>query len=289
MKSLLLSTLVLLAAVNPLSAGRDAGPEVASQQTLRVDFGGQTYRLELTGSLAHPGDPFEARLFRLDQRTPDAVWSVTPRGSLTDVTIRIGADQLTATLLRDVVGHRVCGPYAPPVPEWVELNGIPVDVSGVVVDVEADSAVDRDSHAKLLEPETFFQGFARLQGVVLTALGPPPAMAELLTKGRCQAPCMGCAGGILRVSAMTAAMTMTCSSVGVTAGTTLGGCLLAMVVANSTVIEAGVQCASCNSCYGSQHGPSDDVCDCPCEGEPLCDCTGKCPPQDDEGGGLPGQ
>jgi len=188
---------------------------------------------------------------------------------MTAVTIRIGPDRLEALL---PTGGGICGPYDPvPGPVWVEVNGVPVDVPDTNAEVQQT----------LERPASFFDGFAQLHVAVLATLGPSAADIETLAKGRCTGPCLGCATGILRVAGMAGATTLACSSAVTSAGTTLGGCYLAMLFAHATVVEAGMRCAACNNCRHSGNG-SHDPCECPCRGEPLCDCGPNCPTGDDD-------
>ena len=134
--------------------------------------------------------------------------------------------------------------------------------------------------------ERFFLEFAKLHGVVLATLAQPLPDADVLAKGRCQVPCFQCATGILRTMGLTAGAVGTCSAVGVTAGASAGGCVLLILSAHVSVVEAGATCAGCNLCHGSHGKPadrdSDDRdCSCTCAGEPMCDCETEC----DGGGG----
>jgi hypothetical protein len=281
-------------------------------QAFHVESAGQTYRLELEGSFS--AVTFEARLFRLARTLvapqapravtmppailspipydpasatldgpPDAVWSVASNGTTTLVTIQVGPDRVeSAVPAGDGAKTVACWPEDPARPLWLEINGVPLDVPTAMADVQFDarspgkSGSESATRALFVEPARFFQEFGRLHGLVLASIAPAASDVDRWAKSNCHRPCLSCATGILRVTGLVGATVLTCSSVGVTAGASTGGCVLSMLFAHAAVVDAGLRCAACDRCTGSQRDSPDDDCACPCTGEPMCDCEAGC-------------
>lgn len=81
----------------------------------------------------------------------------------------------------------------------------------------------------------------------------------------CWGVCMSCAGSVLAFGASLAGIIFACGSALVTGGSTAVLCILAFVGATGVAAVSLGACAACGSC-----GRGDD---CPCSGQPVCDCA----------------
>jgi len=99
------------------------------------------------------------------------------------------------------------------------------------------------------------------------------------TARECEAPCLGCAGGLIGVAASTAAIATACGGTVFTGGLSLGACWGAILGAPGVTLVAASKCSECDSCLNHPDpepppggdGGSDEC--QPCDPtEPLADC-----------------
>lgn len=207
-------------------------------------------------------------------------WTVTSAPGHVTSTFAVGPDRASLTVPRELlaVGASALPPDAAIV---VEVNGIAARVDGALVEglralascpgTPLPAGASRELRAlgeSFIDLPRFMnhvQGYLAMETLarVKRALASVPRSEDPVLAS-CVSSCLSCAGSLLASAGAYIALVAACGSSLVTGGSTALICIAAFLGVQSSHLLVFGACASCVEC-GTEP-------DCPCEGQPLCDC-----------------
>jgi hypothetical protein len=279
----LILTLTVCLAYIPTAAAQDL-PE-----TLFVESGGQTFRLDLTDFLANyekvatGTGTFQVMMSRAAlhgarEWTEVVEYTFTSTEAAYSTSYRVGPDTFTMTVPK-VVLQRSAKDLPPNTAATIEVNGVVeyldmatfhelaahMSITGEIPESYdlpqslSNLALEFEDLTQLIDGYQEFQSAARrLKNHTL----------HVATKDdSCAKPCVSCAAMLLANIGTAAAVIAACGSAVATGGATVAACIAAFIAHNVTHFMTLGVCADCYLCVTE---PEPVV--CPCAGQPDCDC-----------------